>query len=437
MAVLTDFEAEASLIGSVWSGLQLSEPSARRILFDATPELFFGKEHRAAWTGMQRLVGDRDAALSELELSWRVFGGKASEAQRLALGELLLSGSDLDPEPLLVRVQELSMRRAAVRAAQSVIQAAEDLLIPPEEVVTASNSAFLEIARGGARRAIQIHSGLDIFERLAEGVPFRPPGERGVRLGRTGLSKLDELVEFTPGHILLTGAGPGGGKTTLGLQSVIETALMGVDAGFLSLEMDDDEVSAKIGSYFTGIPYRQLRDLGAKNLGQLMEELRERVPAFQRIHRVCMPSGRAVGTVLSYAQDMVEVFGVKFLCLDYFQYVGIRREKGRTDAIAYAENSAALKTFAQDHRIFMHVLSQLTREGRKESEPRLSDFKETSQLEQDASAALMLWVMGDQLQAKTAKNRDGDASYRSAVNANWGAGRMREAEFETNPWRDE
>lgn len=433
---LVDFEAEASLIGSVWSGLQLQEPSARRILADLSPEMFFGKEHRAAWIGMQRLASDKEAALSELELSWRVYGGKASESQRAALVELLLRGADLDPEPLRARLEELSMRRAAVRAAQSVIQAAEDLVIPPEEVVAASNAAFLEVARGVNRRGSVIRSGLDIFERIADGVPFRPVEERGLRLGRTGLEALDELVEFTPGHILLTGGGPGGGKTTLGLQSVVETALMGVDAGFLSLEMDDDEVSAKIASYFTGLPYRQLRDEGARNLGRIMDEIRERVPAFQRIHRVCMPSGRPVGSVLSYAQEMVEVLGVKFICLDYFQYIGIRREKGRNDAAAYAENSAAIKAFAQEHRVFIHLLSQLSRDGRKESEPRLTDFKESSQLEQDASAALLLWLDNQTLMAKTAKNRDNSSVYRTAVEANWGAGRMREVVHVTDPWVD-
>jgi replicative DNA helicase len=439
--LIVDFEAEASLIGAVWSGLQLQEPASRRILYGVEPGQFFGKEHREAWTGLQALVNDRDARLSDIELAWRVFGGRASETQRLALGELLLQGVDLDPEPLQARVVEMAMRRAAIRAAESVIRVAQDLVVPPEEVTSAANQAFLNVARGAGRRAVVINSGLDIFERLAEGRPFRDGDHSGDRLGRLGISQVDDLIEFTPGHVILTGAGPGGGKTTLGIQSLIETARMGIPSAFISLEMDDSEIAAKIASYYTGIPYRTLRDQGARALGNLMAELRERVPEFERIHRIVMPAYRPVGTVLSYAQEAVQLHGVRFVVIDYFQYIGIQKVKGGNDSQAYAENSGAIKAFTQEARCVTHLLSQLNREGRKGGEPKLHDFKETGQLEQDASAAWLMWRQGEKddgpLWGKLAKNRDGEAGFRSELGVNWTAGRMRLIERTTeDPWLD-
>jgi replicative DNA helicase len=99
-------------------------------------------------------------------------------------------------------------------------------------------------------------------------------------------------------------------------------------------------------------------------------------------------------------------------------------------ASAYGANSMALKRCAQDLNIHILLLSQLNRGG--EGRPGLSDLKETSQLEQDASGVPMLYRNKDSALCLTLpKNRDGETVHERDLDVAWPCLRIKAAIHET------
>jgi replicative DNA helicase len=71
-----------------------------------------------------------------------------------------------------------------------------------------------------------------------------------------------------------------------------------------------------------------------------------------------------------------------------------------------AQCSTAFKSLATELDIPVVVLSQIGRDG-EGGHPRLSNLKETGQLEQDADIAILIAELEDGLHLDVAKNRDG------------------------------
>jgi replicative DNA helicase len=105
--------------------------------------------------------------------------------------------------------------------------------------------------------------------------------------------------------------------------------------------------------------------------------------------------------------------GVKFIGVDYCQIV---RADGREERHRVAAVSRALTQLAKAEGVVVMLLSQLSRQERGTTvrRPRMSDLRESSQLENDAHVvALLHRIAGDDGNAGTeaelviAKNRNG------------------------------
>jgi replicative DNA helicase len=429
-----DSDAEQHLLGSVWSGLTLGDSEARQVLWDVPPEAFFISEHRRLWAGMRTLVTDAKEP-TELALAWVVYSGRPNPDQQAGVFEILQSGADYSPAPLAARVIEFAGRRLAVNAAQQVAMAATDYSLPAEEVTNRANAAFLSVSKGIGSTVSRFWSSDQMADTLAQGLGFRT-GFSADKLCFFGVDWLDDLLLCTPGNVTVLGGRPGAVKTGLALQARNLTAIQGHEAGFFSLEMDAPEINARDAAWWLSDPsvnrvyaYKDMLK-GHYDPGPVMAALRERLPFMGKAHSWHHSSGIPIGKLIAYIAEAVHSKGIRLAVVDYFQYIGLSREKGDSMASAYGANSMALKRCAQDLNIHILLLSQLNRGG--EGRPGLSDLKETSQLEQDASGVPMLYRNKDNALCLTLpKNRDGETVHERDLDVAWPCLRIKAAIHET------
>jgi replicative DNA helicase len=109
--------------------------------------------------------------------------------------------------------------------------------------------------------------------------------------------------------------------------------------------------------------------------------------------------------VVSAARQMVRRYGCEVLFIDYLQLIrsaGDRREQ-------VERSSMAMKELARQLEVPVIVAAQLRRDadGRR---PGLGDFQHSSQMEQDADAAMLIYEDAEQdcVWLHVAKNRDGE-----------------------------
>ena len=120
------------------------------------------------------------------------------------------------------------------------------------------------------------------------------------------------------------------------------------------------------------------------------------------------------------ARRLTQKHGLKILFLDYFQLLYSRnkvRSWNTNDELAHC--SKRLKALARELGVPIVLCAQMNREIEKENQrrPRLSDLKDTGQLEQDADVIMFLWKPDISSEAWQKKVKD--ILLRAPVPAEW------------------
>lgn len=215
-------------------------------------------------------------------------------------------------------------------------------------------------------------------------------------------------------------------NTGFGLQIRNVSAYHGLKLGFFSLEMGPEELAARDAAWWLSDPkagriysYKSLLQ-GNYNSAAAMAAIRDHIPSMQNGLAWHHSSGIPMGKLAAAITEGVQVHGLDGAVVDYFQYIAPSRQKGDSLASAYAANSMSLKRLAQELNIPIVVLSQLNRGTEVGQRPGLSDLKETSQLEQDASVVMMFYRNKDNVPMITIpKHRDGETIIERPLDVCW------------------
>jgi len=93
---------------------------------------------------------------------------------------------------------------------------------------------------------------------------------------------------------------------------------------------------------------------------------------------------------------------VKAIIVDYLQRYDPQQERGETRDIAIGRMTMALKDLAVSLKIPVILLAQLGREVEKENrQPRLSDLRESGNIEQDADRVIFIHAPDEKLDGST------------------------------------
>lgn len=194
-----------------------------------------------------------------------------------------------------------------------------------------------------------------------------------------GVSLLGGLV---PGRLLFLAGRPGAGKSTLACQLTAEACLLAQDklpTWVVSTEMTLHEWGSWMAAYLNGS--------GTHNLPH---PLPETILGWWRISPIAITdSGTiAIQDIRRIAESRI---GLKLLIVDHTtRIVGGRKESRNLEV---GEVARGLKGIAKDLKCTVVSLAQMNRrvEGADNARPRLSDLRDSGEIEAEADAVMFLW----------------------------------------------
>ena len=286
-------------------------------------------------------------------------------------------------------VHDAGLRRRIEQTAREVLQQCQSGEAEAPEVL-----AGLEQALGALRQGLPATGLIDPATRAQQAITALEAARSGQAVSTpTGIGALDTWTRgFRPGQLVVLGARPSMGKSSLALSLAVAAGTVG-PVLFVSLEMSADELNLRELAWRTQLPHRDL-ELEA------MEPYRaprvraglEAVEAGQ-IYLLDRP-GATVGQVRAAARRLKAQQGkLALVVVDYLQLLepdAGKRAENRT--IEVAQQSKALKQLARELAVPVLALSQLSRasEARSDKRPLLSDLRESGAIEQDADVVILL-----------------------------------------------
>ena len=208
----------------------------------------------------------------------------------------------------------------------------------------------------------------------------------------SGFADLDELIDgFDPGSMIVIGARPSAGKTSLAQWMAYNAAKAGHGVAFFSIEMTQRRLTERWLSGLTGIPANNIKagrvsQADLSRLTAAQEELRQLPIVLDLSTRPSMADIAA-----SIRKMRRDGHKIELVIIDY---LGLMKpiEQTRTLFEATTAISGEIKAAAKTLNLPIVVLSQLSRanEGRDDKRPTLSDLRQSGAIEQDADMVMFL-----------------------------------------------
>lgn len=222
-----------------------------------------------------------------------------------------------------------------------------------------------------------------------------------------GMGLLDNHIRMGPGNVVVIGARPSVGKTTFAVNACMNIARAGHAALFISLEMNETELTSKIASVLTGVDSERITH------GEMNDDERSRVAKAAVENGAWTPriliedlSALKATQVTGVIQRAVTRHDVKVVVIDYLQCM---EGEGMAPTERMTHISRACKSAAKSTGVRLVELSQLKRRDGAEEDPEMSDLREAGQIEADGDIIVMLGRPrgAPMLRCKVVKNKVG------------------------------
>jgi len=208
-----------------------------------------------------------------------------------------------------------------------------------------------------------------------------------------GYTDLDELLGgIQRSDLMILGARPSLGKSTLALNISLNAAKNGSTVGVFSLEMSREQLALRILSSEAEIDSHRLR------LGLYTEAEEQRlIDAIGQLSDLPVyiddTPFQTMTEMRSKARRLLLEHGLDLLVVDYLQLIQGRGRGGTENRVQeISEISRSLKIMARDLNIALITCSQLSRsvEQRTGHRPMLSDLRDSGSIEQDADIVMFI-----------------------------------------------
>ena len=264
-----------------------------------------------------------------------------------------------------------------------------------------------EVAAGAAKLAEQLEDGCTdkadySLSAIMRRVVVKLESGEAAKPMPTPWNNLNRVLKggIAPGELAILAARPGVGKTALAGCFGIETARAGHPVMFVSREVKDETVAARIMSREAKIDSRIFRE-GIQIAPDLMPKIRKAQSLLDSapieiIERSIAPMTPREVRRLAKARGHLGL-----IVIDYLQLMEPdNRSNSREREVA--EMSRAFKQLALDCNCPVLLLSQMSRKAEEENrEPRLSDLRESGAIEQDADIVIFLHTPRQSLESST------------------------------------
>ncbi|MFG3384365.1 replicative DNA helicase [Streptomyces sp. NPDC047999] len=211
----------------------------------------------------------------------------------------------------------------------------------------------------------------------------------------TGLTDLDAVLKMRPGNVILVAARPAMGKSALTLGMALANAESGRPTLVHSLEMGKAEVTNRVLASRARVVLHHLTDGGPAITDDDWTRIARRLHDLDSMPLWMDYSARVTPhLVRTRIKHITRTTGrVPLVVIDYIQLMETDQRNSRQSAYErVSEVSRELKIIAEDTQAVIICCAQLNRgsEHREGKRPQTSDLRDSGQLEQDASAIILL-----------------------------------------------
>lgn len=271
---------------------------------------------------------------------------------------------------------------------------------------------------------------LSVADRWAEFVDEQEAGEDPNAID-SPWRDLNDVVNVKPGEVIVIGAATSGGKSLMAFNWGAHVALK-LDKPVLafSMEMGAKEVMCRLAAAEGTIPLTNLMNRTMTDSD--WEKFSKVSDRMMNAHNFIIDDNGSttLGAIRARARWMASTGQPPGLIIvDYLQLMETEG-KGQNRTQEVADVSRGLKKIAMDFKVPVIALAQFNREA-KDRRPTVTDFKESSSIEQDASVILLLHVERDdegnpvkpgEVDVIVAKNRNGmrDRIFPLAMQSHYG-----------------
>jgi replicative DNA helicase len=190
-------------------------------------------------------------------------------------------------------------------------------------------------------------------------------------------------------EVTIVAAGPGIGKTAFAMNIGVNVAGSGKSVLLVSREMNRIQVAKRIISNLASIDAETIRDGRGMN-ADVWAEMAGILGTVNKMPMYIDDTSTSVQEICNKCRRLKETGGVNLLIIDYLQLlVSTGSHESRRHEIEHI--SRQLKLLSLELELPIIALSQLTREGRKNGCPKLTDLRESGALEQDADNVIFLY----------------------------------------------
>ncbi len=383
-----DLEAEEAVVGSVL----IDSDSFVRIAHVIKPDDFYREKNQICFTACLSLFQrgeaiDQVTVARELSRTERLdtVGGMAYLSHLVSI-----TPTSAHSEHYANLVARTSTMRRLIDAASRISTFGYDDTDDVEGTLRQAEDVLFSVRSGyGNRDFMPLKEIYD--EYLEERAAAVEPQNQNTGPIMTGFNDLDELLGgMQRSDMIILGARPSLGKSTLAMNVSLNAAMNGATVGVYSLEMSRDQLALRLLAADAEIDAHRLR------LGLYTEAEEQRI-----IDSIGRLSELPVYIDDTPFQTMVEMRskarrlslekGLDLLVVDYLQLI---QGKGRGDnrVQEIGEISRSLKGMARDLGVALLTCSQLSRavEGRTGHRPQLSDLRDSGSIEQDADIVMFI-----------------------------------------------
>ena len=383
-----DLEAEEAVVGSVL----IDGESFTRVAPMLQSADFYRERNQLCYAAAMALF-QRDEAIDQLTLAGELSrNGQLESVGGMAYLSHLVSitPTSAHSEDYAKVVSRTSVMRKLIDAASRIsAMGYEDTDDVDATLRQAEDVLFTVRGNGTERGFIPLRQIYDQY--LEDRAAIVEPLAAGGGPVMSGFTDLDELLGgIQRSDMVILGARPALGKSTLALNICLNAAKNGSISGVFSLEMGREQLALRILASEAGIDSHRLRlDLLTyaedqrviDSIGQLSD-----LPVY-----IDDTPYQGLVEMRSKARRLSLEHGLDLLVVDYLQLVqGRGRGDNRVQEIS--EISRSLKGLARDLNIGLVTCSQLSRvvENRPGHRPQLSDLRDSGSIEQDADVVMFI-----------------------------------------------
>ncbi|MFH1246315.1 MAG: replicative DNA helicase [Candidatus Liptonbacteria bacterium] len=288
-------------------------------------------------------------------------------------------------------VKEKKILRDLIRASGEITENAFGEVEEFEDLIDNIEQKILAISQKSLpQNFVAIKEELKIAYERIEKLHAHKDAIRGVPTGFQGLDNL--LSGLQKSDLIVLGARPSLGKTSLALDIARNAANRGFKVGLFSLEMSREQLIDRLISAESGVSLWKLRTGRITDEGdfQLIQSSLDKLASVSIfIDDTASPT---IMQMRAMARRLQVEFGLDLLVIDYLQLIVPRRNSDNM-VQQVTEISRGLKALARELNIPILALSQLSRavDQRDDKRPKLHDLRESGSIEQDSDVVMFIY----------------------------------------------